>query len=1084
MPFQSFQCCDQDKLHIVDKPDEKDGGRCLSSFWCKKKSNVGGGDGCSKALKIQKHTICSTPAPIRASPPPPSPPLPPPPPPMEIPPGCCNLNYHPYGIMPHECCDHETLTIRSYPESAKPSSSTKNNANPTPQMMSFRWCYYTADGKRASSKDANKVPKDAMCREPPKISPPPPPPSPPPVKAPPGPPIAPGCCNPNESPFGFESSQCCSTKTLLKKDGARCTSSMWCDDYYGSGKYDCVNALRRIKRKDRCKNPPESMPPPPLPPPTPSSPPASIKPGCCNPNSNIRHLITEAQCCHPMKLHIVGGVQCKSSRWCDDGMCDESLRKSPDLRCAADPPTVLPPPPPPPSPPPKVKNPPKPNPPGCCNANFDPYGYASTQCCDPVKLVVVEGAQCMSSRWCESGKAQGVDCLKATRTISVEKRCAEPPKTLPPPPSPPTPPSPSPPAIPKEFKPGCCNPNNIATGYSSSQCCEPGTFHVVEGKQCMTSRWCDYGSCSSYIRVAKHEQCDASPDPLPSPPASYPPPNPSSPPSAKKVKHRRGCCNANGSPGDIKEEGLCCDPNTNWIADGPQCTTSRWCDVGSCDKVLRIPFSETCKAPAPLHPPPPSPSLPPAKIPPARIPSGCCNPNIDESNIQSASCCDALTLRVVDGKQCTSSRWCDDGACDLSLKITKQAACRAGDRYGRRLLADRLADAADKRRPGPSSDGDAVGREEETGLKEKSTTDVAAALGESRADETKLVLCPPGAYVPFEGTITFGEVSGVPSQVVEYEGRYFCEPDPANEMTVAEFQAKSAMDGAASDGNDFIVLEELRVDASLHRRHEDDPEELGDHWIKVKFTGKVNLAPVGMRISAALTFDTEETGKVESVKLNADLSYRSPDGLINFDVGLQGTFGNCVSAEDSWFLKGSVVLAFPESGVTAEGTVDGVRYCEKNSEDIRGHSYAIDVTASVQYIPVEGVRLAVEDFAATMKGSQRPGDVDNGGRIVWTGVISATTSLSVEDGALEPAFFSNPGLSVSADIAVNIHKSTVKSVDFTVTNAEMTGDGWSVRLWTELISLPSKPGDKIIIHGEAKIDQVGRKEVVYVHIRG
>ena len=307
--------------------------------------------------------------------------------------------------------------------------------------------------------------------------------------------------------------------------------------------------------------------------------------------------------------------------------------------------------------------------------------------------------------------------------------------------------------------------------------------------------------------------------------------------------------------------------------------------------------------------------------------------------------------------------------------------------------------------------------------------------------------------------------------MVEYEGRYFCEPDPANEMTVAEFQAKSAMDGAASDGNDFIVLEELRVDASLHRRHEDDPEELGDHWIKVKFTGKVNLAPVGMRISAALTFDTEETGKVESVKLNADLSYRSPDGLINFDVGLQGTFGNCVSAEDSWFLKGSVVLAFPESGVTAEGTVDGVRYCEKNSEDIRGHSYAIDVTASVEYIPVEGVRLAVEDFAATMKGSQRPGDVDNGGRIVWTGVISATTSLSVEDGALEPAFFSNPGLSVSADIAVNIHKSTVKSVDFTVTNAEMTGDGWSVRLWTELISLPSKPGDKIIIHGEAKIDQ-------------
>ena len=81
---------------------------------------------------------------------------------------------------------------------------------------------------------------------------------------------------------------------------------------------------------------------------------------------------------------------------------------------------------------------------------------------------------------------------------------------------------------------------------------------------------------------------------------------------------------------------------------------------------------------------------------------------------------------------------------------------------------------------------------------------------------------------------------------------------------------------------------------------------------------------------------------------------------------------------------------------------------------------------------------------------------------------------SLQDGALEPRFFSNPGLAVSADIAVNIHEGKIKGVDLTVTNAEMTGDGWSVRLWTELISLPTSPGDKIIVHGEARIDEVGR----------
>ena len=43
----------------------------------------------------------------------------------------------------------------------------------------------------------------------------------------------------------------------------------------------------------------------------------------------------------------------------------------------------------------------------------------------------------------------------------------------------------------------------------------------------------------------------------------------------------------------------------------------------------------------------------------------------------------------------------------------------------------------------------------------------------------------------------------------------------------------------------------------------------------------------------------------------------------------------------------------------------GVRYCEKDSEDIRGHTYAISVNATLEYIPVGydgGVRLAIDDF--------------------------------------------------------------------------------------------------------------------------
>ena len=35
------------------------------------------------------------------------------------------------------------------------------------------------------------------------------------------------------------------------------------------------------------------------------------------------------------------------------------------------------------------------NPPGCCNPNFKPFGFESTQCCHPTSLLMVEGGRCM-----------------------------------------------------------------------------------------------------------------------------------------------------------------------------------------------------------------------------------------------------------------------------------------------------------------------------------------------------------------------------------------------------------------------------------------------------------------------------------------------------------------------------------------------------------------------------------------------------------------------------------------------------------------------------------------------------------------
>ena len=79
------------------------------------------------------------------------------------------------------------------------------------------------------------------------------------------------------------------------------------------------------------------------------------------------------------------------------------------------------PPPPTKSPPPPGTPPPAHNPPGCCNPNKTPFGFASTQCCDPHTLHVVEGETCMSSWWCR--KSDRSKCNTALTSIGKGDVC-------------------------------------------------------------------------------------------------------------------------------------------------------------------------------------------------------------------------------------------------------------------------------------------------------------------------------------------------------------------------------------------------------------------------------------------------------------------------------------------------------------------------------------------------------------------------------------------------------------------------------------------------------------------------------------
>jgi hypothetical protein len=270
--------------------------------------------------------------------------------------------------------------------------------------------------------EAVKTPYSANCKTLPDVFPPPPPspPPPPPKVTPPPPPMLPRCCNANSNIFGYEDDQCCHPEKLHIIGGKRCGSSRWCDpgplpkgsaneddpNFMRSGTQTCIDFLSpRINPKDkRCRSQPKALSPPPLPPPPPS-PLKPILPGCCNPNYKSTGIFPD-QCCDSATLQIKRGTQCMSSRWCDVGVpggadakkipCDVAQRDIPNSERCDEQPTLMPPPPPqPPSPPPITAPPLPPNPAGCCNPNFKPFGFQSSQCCHPTSLLILEGDRCM-----------------------------------------------------------------------------------------------------------------------------------------------------------------------------------------------------------------------------------------------------------------------------------------------------------------------------------------------------------------------------------------------------------------------------------------------------------------------------------------------------------------------------------------------------------------------------------------------------------------------------------------------------------------------------------------------------------------
>jgi len=186
---------------------------------------------------------------------------------------------------------------------------------------------------------------------------------------------------------------------------------------------------------------------------------------------------------------------------------------------------------------------------------------------------------------------------KAVAEAAEEVKLEELPVALPsPPPSPPLPPPVvifGPGKTPPPAADDCCNPNSVADYWLPTiKCCNANTMRVVEGAQCMTSRWCRTTGCFAPVEnVPKTKTCDKKKDPLPvtvephvdafpAPISPPPPPPPEVMPERIPIPPSlEGCCNPNAF--GIKEyfvpSDSCCDTASLRVVRGAQCMFSRWC---------------------------------------------------------------------------------------------------------------------------------------------------------------------------------------------------------------------------------------------------------------------------------------------------------------------------------------------------------------------------------------------------------------------------------------------------------------------------------------------------------------------------
>ena len=251
-------------------------------------------------------------------------------------------------------------------------------------------------------------------------------------------------------------------------------------------------------------------------------------------------------------------------------------------------------------------------------------------------------------------------------------------------PPPPTPPS-TPPPVAAFDDSNCCNPNaDVNYFLPGDKCCAADTMRVVEGAQCLSSRWCKSTGCfSSVKKISRTQKCVELPgDVISPPPPRLPPSPPPQPEVSDDLPERQapapsleGCCNANSM--DTKQyftlEGdSCCDTGSLRIRKGAQCSFSRWCKKGQsmdCGQAAKnIPKGRTCKTVVAAGVSAGALLGAQATCTREAMVVGCnCDSrgkgyNGDPDNPKSTSvmCCHKGTRTVVKGEQLLSFTWCKD----------------------------------------------------------------------------------------------------------------------------------------------------------------------------------------------------------------------------------------------------------------------------------------------------------------------------------------------------------------------------------------------------------------------------------------